>query len=126
MAEYYSGKRYGPKYSTFPLHEAKAVSQMLCNDLTSNSYQRHKEPKEFTTYYPMLLNYKEHLNQYRAHLNKFCLTFLEMVEILLNLIYATRSGYWDLLLKAISMIIPYISALWSSKLLNCGSIWHQC
>ena len=96
MAEYYSGKRYGPKYSTFPLDEAKAASQMLCNDLTSNSYQRHKEPKEFTTYYPMLLNYKEHLNQYRAHLDKSWLSFLQMVEILFNLIYATRSGYWDL------------------------------
>ena len=43
-------------------------------------------------------------------LQKFWMIFLEMVELLLNTIYATRARYWELLLECIRNILPYTFA----------------
>ena len=40
-------------------------------------------------------------------LQKFRMSFLEMVELLLNTIYAIRLGNWELLLECIRNILPY-------------------
>ena len=44
------------------------------------------------------------------NLRKFWLSFLEMVEILLNIIYSTRIGDWELYLECVRDIIPYTFA----------------
>ena len=46
----------------------------------------------------------------RWPLQKFWMSFLEMVELLLNTIYAIRAGYWELLLECIRNILPYTFA----------------
>jgi hypothetical protein len=38
------------------------------------------------------------------------MSFLDMVEILLNTIYSIRSGKWELLIECIRCIIPYTFA----------------
>ena len=43
-------------------------------------------------------------------LQKFWMIFLEMVELLLNTIYAIRAWYWELLLECIRNILPYTFA----------------
>ena len=43
-------------------------------------------------------------------LQKFWMSFLEMVELLLNTIYSVRSGNWELLLECIRNILPYTFA----------------
>ena len=43
-------------------------------------------------------------------LQKFWMSFLEMVELLLNTVYAIRAGYWELLLECIRNILPYTFA----------------
>ena len=43
-------------------------------------------------------------------LQKFWMSFLETVELLLNTIYAIRAGYWELLLECIRNILPYTFA----------------
>jgi len=39
-----------------------------------------------------------------------CSFFLEMIEVLLNLIYATRSGQWDLYVEAVRSTLPWFFA----------------
>ena len=52
-------------------------------------------------------SYNNLLNEYKAHLSaneglaKFWLSFLDMVERLLNIIYVCRAGKWELLLECI-------------------------
>ena len=43
-------------------------------------------------------------------LQKFWMSFLEMIELLLNTIYAIRAGNWELLLECIWNILPYTFA----------------
>ena len=43
-------------------------------------------------------------------LQKFWMSFLEMVELLLNTIYAIKAGYRELLLECIQNILPYTFA----------------
>ena len=43
-------------------------------------------------------------------LQQFWMSFLEMVELLLNTIYSIRSGDWELLLECIRRILPYTFA----------------
>ena len=43
-------------------------------------------------------------------LQQFWVSFLEMVELLLNTIYSIRSGNWELLLECIRSILPYTFA----------------
>ena len=38
------------------------------------------------------------------------MSFLEMVELLLNTVYAIRAGYWELLLECIRNILSYTFA----------------
>ena len=40
-------------------------------------------------------------------LQRFWMSFLGMVKLLLNNIYAIRAGYWELLLECIRNILPY-------------------
>ena len=48
--------------------------------------------------------------KYGEPLKKFWMSFLEMVELLLNTIYVIRAGYWQLLLECIRNILPYTFA----------------
>ena len=40
-------------------------------------------------------------------LQRFWMSFLEMVELLLNTMYAFRAGDWLLLIECIKLILPY-------------------
>ena len=60
---------------------------------------------ELRNYCTRLINFKENLAQ-RSDLSKFWLSFLEVTEILLNLIYATRSGNWNLYVESLRTTLP--------------------
>ena len=61
-------------------------------------------------------SYNNLLNEYMVHLSaneglaKFWLSFLDMVELLLNIIYACRAGKWELLLECIKDVAAYAFA----------------
>ena len=42
-----------------------------------------------------------------AEIPKFFLTFIDMAKVLLNTIYATRSGNLDLLIESLREMIPF-------------------
>ena len=71
-----------------------------------NELLESKKVQEFCT---SLITYKDNLTE-RSTLAKFWISFLEMIEVLLNLIYATRSGNWDLYLETIRSTLPWFFA----------------
>ena len=61
-------------------------------------------------YHTLVNNFKEGLSTDQDNLASFWLSFMEMVDILLNTIYATRTGDWCLLLECIRDISEYAFA----------------
>ena len=92
------------------IHEVKSKLEGLARDPSSETYTNFIDLKEFKTFYHMFLDYKLMLRDSGGQLICFWLSFLEMVEILLNTIYATRAGKWILLLESYRDMIPYIFA----------------
>ncbi|XP_066917320.1 uncharacterized protein [Clytia hemisphaerica] len=56
-----------------------------------------------------LVSFKESLSD-KGDLPKFWLTFLEMCELLFNIIFATRSGHWSLYLVSLRQALPWFFA----------------
>ena len=65
-----------------------------------------KEPQEFCT---SIITYKDNLAE-RSTLVKFWISFIEMTEVLLNLIHATRSRNWDLYIETVRSTLPWFFA----------------
>ena len=66
---------------------------------------------------PVIKNLDKYFYQYRqrlktegTNLQKFWMSYLEMSELLLNLIYSTRVGDWELYLACIEQVIPWAFA----------------
>ena len=54
--------------------------------------------------------FQKHVTDIRRNgsdLAKFWITYLELCELLLNLIYATRTGNWELYLSCVEAVIPW-------------------
>ena len=61
--------------------------------------------KELHEYCTKLMYFKENLAQ-RNDLARFWPSFLEIIEILLNLIYANSSGNWHLYVESLRSSLP--------------------
>ena len=68
-----------------------------------NELLESKELQEFCT---SLIIYKDNLAE-RSKLAKFWISFHEMIEVLLNLIYPIRSGNWNLYIKIVRSTLPW-------------------
>ena len=69
-----------------------------------------KEDIRFEELYHKYLDIRLKWGDERNTLRGFWVTYLDMVELLLNTIYAVRSGSWNLLLECIKEMLPYIFA----------------
>ena len=58
----------------------------------------------------MFTCFVESMTNNGSDLSKFWLSYLELCELLLNLIFATRSGNWKLYLACIEEVIPWTFA----------------
>ena len=65
--------------------------------------------QEMQEYSNELLSFKERLAG-KGNLPTFWLTFLEMCELLFNIIFATRSGNWSLYLVSLRQALPWLFA----------------
>ena len=61
-------------------------------------------------YNSIFIDYRMNLEHTGSELCKFWLTFLDMVNLLLNTLYATRTGHWNLLLECLREIAMYAFA----------------
>ena len=94
-------------WDQFFTSEAKEELASFTKKLSTSTYTKHKDSREFQNYYRLSLTYKNHITENRGDLAKFWLTILDMVSILLNMIHPTRCRNWDLYLECDKSIIPY-------------------
>ena len=73
-------------------------------------YEEFKESEELQNIFHHYLDLKVEWNESDFTLPKFWLSFIHMVDLLLNTIFACRAGKWDLLLECIRQVIPYAFA----------------
>ena len=79
------------------------------SNLNAINFTTFWEHKISQTTYNKFLNAREKLKP-REPLQTFWMSFLGMIERLLNTIYAVRAGNWELLLECIRKILPYTFA----------------
>ena len=76
----------------------------LCKD----EFERIFMSKEFTEWNDLLVTHMNEMKSKGSDLEKFWLIYLDICELLLNLIFATRSGNWELYLACIEEVMPWI------------------
>ena len=79
------------------------------NDNDESDFIRLLASKELRDYYTNFIHFKENLAQ-RSDLAQFWLSFLEVIEILLNRNYATSSGNWNLHVESLRSTLPWLIA----------------
>ena len=70
-------------------------------------YEELSQSEEFQTVLHHYLDLKIEWKNSDFTLPRFWLSFIEMVDLLLNIIFACRAGKWELLLECIRGVIPY-------------------
>ena len=92
-------------------HTAECSEEHRVIDGVDESYDFSKllEIKELQEFCTSLITYKDNLAE-RSTLAKFWISFLEMIEVLLKLIYATRSENWDLYIEMVRSTLPWFFA----------------
>ena len=79
------------------------------DNISAETFSYLADTESFKSYNNLLNEYKVHLSANEC-LAKFWLSFLDMVELLLNIIYACRAGKWVLLLECIRDVAAYAFA----------------
>ncbi|KAK3747396.1 hypothetical protein QZH41_012092, partial [Actinostola sp. cb2023] len=95
IPEYYGGKREGP-------------GELLHVQNLGNSTK--KSLSEFREFGEQFHVYVQGIKEKGSNLGRFWLSYLELCELMLNLIYASRTGSWELYLSCIEEVIPWAFA----------------
>ena len=90
-------------------HVSEHLSEFT-SEVNSESFENLKEKYATRQFQMIFSNFKDELFQHGAPLTKYWLSYLEMVEVLLNTLYAVRTGDWSLLLECIRDIAIYAFA----------------
>ena len=61
-------------------------------ELSAENFTAFQDSQEFRTFYQLFLDFKQEPQKNGSNLEKVWLSFIEMVENLLNLLYAKRTG----------------------------------
>ena len=88
---------------------AAAVSAVLETHEESIDFNEVISSAEFLNYSNELINFKDKLAE-ESNLAKYWISFLDMCETLLNLLFATRSGNWYLYLATLRQTLPWLFA----------------
>ena len=88
--------------------EAKSKIEEACPELSAENFTAFQDSQEFWVFYQLFLNFKHELQKNGSNLEEFWLSFIEMVENLLNVLYATRTGKWHLYLESLRNIPLYV------------------
>ena len=79
--------------------EGSAKKLHPMGEFTNETYVEIKNDSKFVSVYRGFLDLKSQWEENCTDLEKFWLSYIDMVDILLNTLYAVRSGDWYLLLK---------------------------
>ena len=92
----------------FPQRKILAESFKL--NLCKVEFEKVFMSKEFREWNDLLVTYMTGMKIKGSDLEKFWLAYLDICEILVNLIMATRSGNWELYLACTEEVIPWAFA----------------
>ena len=90
-------------------HVSEHLSEFT-SEVNSENFENLKEKYATRQFQMIFSNFKDEYFQHGAPLTKYWLSYLEMVEVLLNTLYAVRTGDWSLLLECIRDIAIYAFA----------------
>ena len=79
-------------------------------EFTNETYVEIKNDSKFVSVYRGFFDLKSQWEENATDLQRFWLSYIDMVDILLNTLYTVRSRNWYLLLSCISEIIPFVFA----------------
>ena len=82
----------------------------LKDNISEENLNELKDDTETRQFHTMFLHFKDDFLQNGSPLAKFWLTYLEMVDMLLNTLFAVRTGSWCLLLECVRDIASYAFA----------------
>ena len=91
-------------------NEALLKINELRQSLNQEKFEEIRDSDELRKYKNMLMDFRIKIESNGGDLCKFWLSFLDMVNVLLFTLYATRSGNWDLLLECVREITIYAFA----------------
>ena len=97
-------------WNSYFIEDGKTRVEDLAKDVSKIKSDQLCESEEFKTFYHIFLDYMEHIKIKVGQLAQVWLSFIEMVEILLNTIYATPAGNWFLLFECYRDMMPYTFA----------------
>ena len=82
----------------------------LYDDICQDQFERHMTSTSSVDFIHLFDNYMKFLRHENGKLSKFWLSYLDLVEILLGLLRASREGNWELLVSTIRKMIPWCFA----------------
>ena len=86
--------------------QKNTVTENLKLNLSQEEYQNVVASSEFKNWNELLMAHISNIRNKGSNLEKFWLTYLDLSELLLNLLFVTRSGNWELYLSCIEEVIP--------------------
>ena len=90
--------------------QKNTVIENLKLNLSQEEYQKVVASPEFKKWNELLMAHISDIRNKGSDLEKFWLTYLDLCELLLNFVFATRSGNWELYLSCIEEVIPWAFA----------------
>ncbi len=88
------------------MDETFRIIYNLCEDITQASLNQVLENSSYTSIMELFGVYIKFLRGGNGNLSTFWLSYIDMIEILLELILATREGDWMLHMASVRAMIP--------------------
>ena len=87
--------------------QKNTVIENLKLNLSQEEYQKVVASSEFKNWNELLMAHISDIRNKGSDLEKFWHTYLDLCELLMNNVFATRSGNWELYLSCIKEVIPW-------------------
>ena len=99
-----------PAHATDIFQQKEILSEKFKLNLCKDEFERIFMSKEFREWNDLLVTHMNEMKSKGSDLETFWLVYLDLCELLLNLIFATRSRNWELYLACIEEVIPWAFA----------------
>ena len=90
--------------------EVNAQIEDLCEEFSPEVFRNILKDKSFSIVYELFQDYRKTLYNENGNMCAFWMSYIDMVEVLLDLIRASREGNWTLHLASIRAMIPWFFA----------------
>ncbi|KAL9979552.1 hypothetical protein ACROYT_G017230 [Oculina patagonica] len=88
----------------------KLILNELYENTCANEFEEKMTSPGFTKFVELFDNYLKYLRLEKGKLSQFWMSYLDLVEILLGLLRASREGNWELHLSSVRQMIPWCFA----------------